>query len=247
MTNLIKKPKVYWAHPITMYSRTHKQKIDDHKSGKNTLDREMLALHHALYIECIERENEVHQHLKTMGYDVIDPGCKEIDEKFKAWQEEPLTKYFKDDNGELPADILAELHQKALNERSERLAKPMPFFTNLSKNCDVIAFTDFKDELYSVDAPLQKMRIGSGVWKEIDSVVNRSNVGEVVYLRCYEDDIGPVVFQSAPYPWPKNRQQNDYVTEQEGPFCCLSYPATKALLVLEGYTSQSSKHKNKQK
>jgi hypothetical protein len=226
-------PKIYWARPITTYSRTHFDALERHESGEKYLTDEQLNMHYELAYKYQAIERIVYKSLTEKSYDIVDPGSQEVADSFEIWR----------------------------NQSKENKAQPMPFFTALTQSCDDIIFTCFDDDLTSPDAPDISNRIGCGVSKEVDAVVNRENPGKVLSISVSlhqpltDGSIVRATITSISYlKWPKNRDvEKDIVIDgpiTSGPwakqYVCLNYPQTKALLILQGYESRSSKHKENQ-
>lgn len=226
-------PKIYWARPITSYSRTHFDILNAFSNGEKTLCDEQLKIHSALAVHCAAVEQKVYSHLKQAGYDIVDPGSNEVAISFEAWR----------------------------NQSEKNKANPMPFFTDLTKSCDDIVFTCFDDDLSSPDVVNAPHRVGCGVWKEVDTVASREQPGKILSIDVrFNNPLTDGSFVSGNsittiyLQWPKNRDVEKDIAI-DGPFLsgpyarrytCLDYAQTKALLVLQGYESRSSKHKEKQ-
>lgn len=222
-----RKPTIYWARPITTYSRTHLNAIEAHKNGEENLSDRELKLHCDLLQKCLELETKVHDLLQRQGCNVVDPGSKGVAEAFEAWRK----------------------------QADENKANPMPFFTNLAEGCDKIIFTCFDDALQSENAPSTNNRIGCGVVKEVNAWAhnkNHFNVACLSYDYYEKDGLNIRIFH---VDWPQGEIDGDvlcdhhYILQSKNHklLTCLDYPQTKALLLLQGYKSRSSKHKSKDK
>tara|TARA_R110000868_G_scaffold218576_1_gene468887 strand:- start:29833 stop:31146 length:1314 start_codon:yes stop_codon:yes gene_type:complete len=234
-----KRPKnIYWARPITTYSVTHKNALEAHESGVRILTPEKVQMHTALYEKYKVCEEEVHAFLEGRGYVVVDPGSQKVADAFEAWQREPLSQVnTKFDEKVADQYIFYRQLEKAISEYKDRLASPMPFFTKLCDSCQEIAFMPFRDALTAYGVINSINRIGCGMEKEIDSMSNRRKPADVMMLHYDEGDTGPKIKMSQPFDWNAAKFDSGVVT-------CLDYPSTKALLVLDGYVSRSSKHKS---
>ena len=247
---MFQKPTIYWARPITTYSRTHKKAIEKHQSGEETLTDAELKLHCELYPQCVQLEQAFHQWLTSQCLSVVDPGSEAVASAFDAWQEQPVTDYYENDNGELSSDVLHDLYLTAQKEKKERCKNPMPFFTDLAKNCQYIIFTCFDDNLRSDAAPAVPNRIGCGVVQEVNAWAHAKQKFEISFL-SYRIEDDQVKIETSNVFWPSDEMDGDVLCDRHQvltgdntvKLTCLDYPQTKALLLLQGYKSRSSKYK----
>lgn len=215
---------IYWARPITSYSRTHKNAIEDHQSGKETLSDAKLKLHCDLLVKCMQLENEVYTLLQAQGFTVVDPGSQEVSSKFEAWR----------------------------NQSDENKEKPMPFFTRLAESCSRIVFSCFDDALKASNVPNTNNRIGCGVVAEVNAWAHAKGEFNIPYIGYIFDNQDVLYLKQSFLPWPSIQKDAEklcdvnfvIIDNANKTLTCLNYPQTKALLVLQGYKSRSSQYKN---
>lgn len=216
---------IYWARPITTYSRTHQQAIEKHQSGDVQLSDAQLKLHCDLIVKCMQLEKEVYTLLQAQGYTVVDPGSQEVASNFEVWR----------------------------NLKNEHKANPMPFFTELAESCTRIVFSCFDDALSTSDAPNTNNRIGCGVVAEVNAWAHAKGLFNVPYIGYSFDNQGVLYLHQHFIQWPNMYQDAEklcnanfvIIDNARKTLTCLNYSQTKALLVLQGYVSRSSKHKGK--
>lgn len=173
----------------------------------------------------MQLEQEVYALLQAQGYTVVDPGSQEVASNFEVWR----------------------------NLKDEHKANPMPFFTELAESCTRIVFSCFDDALSTSDAPNTNNRIGCGVVAEVNAWAHAKGLFNVPYIGYSFDNQGVLYLHQHFIQWPNMYQDAEklcsanfvIIDNARKTLTCLNYPQTKALLVLQGYVSRSSKHKKK--